>query len=342
MVKLFELDPASDVWVLLDLQRDVHVGEGDDGTEETAVMIAASVARYFITANRSVGLIEFGDDLRVDQPNRGANHYTRILESLALARAVGEVSLAHLLLEESRNFGRHTTVVAVTPSPSDDWALALMSLAARGVKVAAVLVEAETFGGASSSLDVYGTLTAGGVYTYTVKHRDDLVHVLSAGADAPSPETGSARGLDGLVTATGWDAGLDELRRRRGPPRPARAAGGRTVEAVRARLVGRLAQLRPARGHPARVRALDRPRQLGRGDALPAHRRRARASSPGARSRACASTPCRSSSRASRSASPSRSAWSCRPWSSPTRWARAGSLRAGPRSGRAWATGWTR
>ena len=194
MVKLFELDPASDVCVLLDLQRDVHVGEGDDGTEETAVMIAASVARYFITANRSVGLIEFGDDLRVDQPNRGANHYTRILESLALARAVGEVSLAQLLLEESRNFGRHTTVVAVTPSPSDDWALALMALAARGVKVAAVLVEAETFGGESSSLDVYGTLTAGGVYTYTVKHRDDLVHVLSAGADAPSPETGPAYG----------------------------------------------------------------------------------------------------------------------------------------------------
>ena len=194
MVKLFELDPASDVWVLLDLEEEVHVGEGDDGTEEMAVMVAASIARYFIAANRSVGLIAYGDDLRVDEPERGANHYTRILETLALARAVGEVPLDHLLLEEQRNFGRHTTVVAVTPSPNDAWALALTSLASRGVKVSAVLLEGETFGSERSSLDAYGTLTAGGVYTYTVKLGDDLVHVLSAAASAPNPETGAPAG----------------------------------------------------------------------------------------------------------------------------------------------------
>ena len=181
MVKLFELDPASDIWVLLDLERAVHVGEGDDGTEESSVMVAASIMRYFVTQNRSVGLIAYDDDLRINEPSRGGNHYTRLLESLALVRAVGDVPLSQLLLEESRKFGRHTTVVAVTPSPRDDWALALMSLSARGVKVAAVLLEGETFGAASSSLDVYGTLASGGVYTYTVKRRDDLVQVLSSG-----------------------------------------------------------------------------------------------------------------------------------------------------------------
>ncbi len=180
MVKLFELDPASDIWVLLDLEAAIHAGEGDDGTEEAAVMVAASIIRYFITQNRSVGLIAYDDDLRVNEPSRGGNHYTRLLESLALARAVGDVPLSQLLLEESRKFGRHTTVVAVTPSPSDDWALALMSLSARGVKVAAVLLEGETFGAASSSLDVYGTLASGGVYSYTVKRQDDLVQVLSS------------------------------------------------------------------------------------------------------------------------------------------------------------------
>ena len=194
MVKLFELDPASDIWLLLDLEQAVHVGEGDDGTEEAAVMIAASIARYFIAANRSVGLIGYGDDLRIDEADRGANHYTRLLEYLALARAVGKVPLAQLSLEESRKFGRHTTVIAITPSPNDDWALALMSLAARGVKVAAVLVEAETFGAETSSLDAYGTLAAGGVYTYTVKRRDDLVHVLSAGSEGAPAERGPVAG----------------------------------------------------------------------------------------------------------------------------------------------------
>ena len=197
MVKLFELDPASDVWIMLDLERGAHAGEGDDGTEETAVTIAAAIARYFVAANRSVGLMACGEDLRVDEPGRGANHYARILETLALARAVGDVPLSRLLLEESRNFGRHTTVVAVSPSPDDGWALALMSLASRGVKVAAVLLEAETFGSEAGSLDVYGTLAAGGVYAYTVKRGDDLAHALSGaaggGGGARAHAAGTAR-----------------------------------------------------------------------------------------------------------------------------------------------------
>ena len=200
MVKVFELDPASDIWIVLDLAQDVHAGEGDDGTEETAVMIAASVARTFIAAHRSVGLISFGDELRVDAAERGANQYTRILESLAVAGATGDVPLADLLMEESRRFGRHTTVVVVTPSIDPQWPLALMSLAGRGVKVATVLLEGETFGAPTSSLDTYGTLTAAGIYTYTVKHADDIARVLSSGAEhaagryPPTPRAGGASG----------------------------------------------------------------------------------------------------------------------------------------------------
>jgi len=195
MVKQFELDPASDIWIVLDLQQSEHVGEGEDGTEEAAVRIAASIARYFINANRSVGLISFGEDLRVDEPDRGSNHFTRILESLALARAVGDVPLANLLLEESRRFGRHTTVVAVTASPSEDWPLTLMSLASRGVKVAAVLLEAETFGPARSTLDAYSTLAAGGIYTYTVKRQDDLRRVLGSAIEGVPPSFLRAQGI---------------------------------------------------------------------------------------------------------------------------------------------------
>ena len=185
MVKLFELDPSSDIWIVLDLQRAVHVGiDEDDNTEEAAVSIAASIARYFISANRTIGLVEFGDDLRIDEPERGANQFTRMLESLALARASGDVPLSVLLTEESRRFGRHTTVVVVTPSTDEEWPLTLMSLQSRGVKVAAVLLETETWDAPTSSLDVYGTLAAGGIYTYTVKRSDDLTLVLGSGSES--------------------------------------------------------------------------------------------------------------------------------------------------------------
>src|SRR5690606_2294077 len=86
-------------------------------------------------------------------------------------------------IEESRRFGRHTTVVVVTPSTDPQWPLTLISLSTRGVKVAAVLLEANTFADAPSPLDVYGTLASGGVYTFTVKQADDIGRVLSAGVD---------------------------------------------------------------------------------------------------------------------------------------------------------------
>ncbi len=188
LVKLFELDPASDIWIVLDLQASAQAGEGDNSTEEAAVKIGAAIARYFIQANRTVGFLSFGEDLRVDEPDRGMNHYTRILESLALARATGDVSLESLLVEESRRFGRHTTLVVITSSTDDAWALTLMGLASRGVKVSAVLLEAETFDEAESALGVYGTLAAGGIYTYMIKRSDDVGQVLSAGAEAAAEE----------------------------------------------------------------------------------------------------------------------------------------------------------
>jgi uncharacterized protein (DUF58 family) len=180
MVKIFELDPASDIWVILDLDRDVHLGEGDDSTEEYSVRIAASVARYFLTANRSVGFMSFGRGFDVIDAERGIDQYTRILESLAMARAWGDVPVHDLISNEARRFGRHTTVVVITPSTNEKWVAALTMLHGRGVKVAAIVLEPSTFGGAEGSLGVFASLAASDIYTYMVKRDDDLQRALSA------------------------------------------------------------------------------------------------------------------------------------------------------------------
>ena len=184
MVKVFELDPASDIWIVLDLQRDSHAGEGDDSTEEYAVSIAASVSRYFLTANRSVGFLSYGRGFDVIEPERGVQQYTRILESLAMARTWGDVSLADMLSNEARRFGRHTTVVVITPSTDEAWVASLAMLRSRGVKAAAIVLEKSTFGGGESSLDVFASLAAAEVFSYMVKHDDDLQFAL--GAEIPS------------------------------------------------------------------------------------------------------------------------------------------------------------
>jgi uncharacterized protein (DUF58 family) len=184
MVKLFELDPASDIWIILDLQKDVHVGTGEDGTEEYAVRVAASIARFFLVANRSVGFITYGKRLFIEEAERGAQHYTRILEALALATAEGDVPIGALITEESKRFGRHTTVVVITPSTSEEWVSMLQFVSERGVKVAAVLLEPSTFGGSENSLMVFGTLAASDIYTYLVRRSDDLITSLALGYDA--------------------------------------------------------------------------------------------------------------------------------------------------------------
>lgn len=182
MVKTFELDPASDIWVVLDLEKRVHAGKDEESTEEYGVRIAASIARHYLNENRPVGLISFGKDLRILEPERGGQQLTRILETLAIAYAVGDAPLGNLLMEEQRRFGRHTTIIVVTPATDDHWLTAIQSLTQRGVRAAVVLVDPSTFGSDRAALLMYGQLTASDILTYVVSKGDDLSLALSPSA----------------------------------------------------------------------------------------------------------------------------------------------------------------
>jgi uncharacterized protein (DUF58 family) len=179
MVKMFELDPASDIWVVTDLQARVQAGQGDESTEEYGVKIAASVARFFLNANRNVGYMAFGDRLDIIEVERGGQQMTHILEALALSRAIGDVPIGDLINVEGRRFGRHTTLVLITPSMDESWVMSLLMLTQRGVKVAVVLLEASTFGGSQSSLQIVSSLAAADIWTYLVKQGDDLSNTLA-------------------------------------------------------------------------------------------------------------------------------------------------------------------
>lgn len=182
MVKTFELDPASDIWVILDMERRVNAGSGDESTEEYAVRAAASLVRHYLVQNRSVGFMAFDNDLRMIEPERGQQQMTRILESLATVSSSGDAPLGNLLLEEQRRFGRHTSLIVVTSSTDDQWLTALQSLVQRGVRAAVVLVDPSTFGSNRSPLVLYGELTASDIVTYVLRKGDDLSVALSPAA----------------------------------------------------------------------------------------------------------------------------------------------------------------
>ena len=201
IVKEFELDPTADIWLVVDMERDVQAGaeveevpedmgpamlwkpmrriQIDPTTEEYGVAIAASLARHFLAQHRAVGLITYGQTREVLQVDRGDRQLTKILETLAVIRAQGRVSLEQVIAAEERRFGRNTTVVAITSSTSVEWVGALRDIRRRGVGALAVLLEASTFGQAPSAMGAMSSLVASDIPTYLVKNGAPLDAALS-------------------------------------------------------------------------------------------------------------------------------------------------------------------
>ena len=102
-----------------------------------------------------------------------------------------------LVSEEAKRFGRHTTVVVITPSTSEDWVGSLQFISERGVKVAAILIEARHLRRRGQArCMVFGALAAADVYTYMVKKSDDLITSLALGVESRrtcAPEANAMR-----------------------------------------------------------------------------------------------------------------------------------------------------
>jgi hypothetical protein len=94
-------------------------------------------------------------------------------------RADGALSLAELLAAEGRRLGRHDFMIVITPSLEERWVAALAEIAARGVRVSAVLVEPETFGPAPSSVLIVSALAAAGIPAHLVKYGEPIARAFA-------------------------------------------------------------------------------------------------------------------------------------------------------------------
>jgi uncharacterized protein (DUF58 family) len=174
MVKTFEMDPTSNIWIVLDLDGAVQAGEGDESTEEYGVRIAASVAYHFLQSNRMLGLMMDGAEKVIMDPLRGSQQYGRMLEALAVAEARGYTPLSELLQNEGRRMGRHTTCVIITSSTDPEWVTSLGLLLQQGARAAVVLLDPATFGDEDAEPPPTDGLAAAGVVTYVVRGQSDI------------------------------------------------------------------------------------------------------------------------------------------------------------------------
>ncbi len=198
MTKEFELDPAADIWVFLDLHSAVtrslpwELSRPDPGVFafsgrtraarlelapsalEYAVTAAASVARYFLLRNRAVGMMWHGSQRYLLQTDRGERQMRKMLEALAVVSAEGQISFDQLLVTEGVRLNRNDMILAITADPNPAWARALREIRRRGVYSAAVVMDGSTFGGLDSYEELSHELELSNIPAYRVQRGDDI------------------------------------------------------------------------------------------------------------------------------------------------------------------------
>jgi uncharacterized protein (DUF58 family) len=169
MVKEFDLDPAMDAWIFLDLHDAVQAGEGEHSTEEYGVTIAASIAAYLLRQDLSLGMIVNAEQREILSLDRGDRQLERVLEMLAVVEAGSGPDLKEALAMDAFHFGRNTVAIVITPSSSRDWHDGLRHLQRRGVQVAVVGLDAASFDNSQPDEDTLALLEGAGISVLRVK-----------------------------------------------------------------------------------------------------------------------------------------------------------------------------
>jgi uncharacterized protein (DUF58 family) len=145
-VRVFEGSPAGDWWIILDLDENVQIGEGENATQEHGIVLTASLADLGMRTGHSVGLLTHGSELVWLQPRMSDEHNWEILRSLALIET-GQQPLAELLEMVRPSLGHNTSVIVITPSVESPWIEALVGMRPQGVVPTVMIFDPQTFGG---------------------------------------------------------------------------------------------------------------------------------------------------------------------------------------------------
>jgi uncharacterized protein (DUF58 family) len=178
MVKEFDLDPAMDGWIFLDLNENVQAGEGEDSTVEYGVTIAATIAAYLLRQDLSLGMIVNGAHREFLSLDRGERQIERTLEMLAVVETGLGPDLKEALSLDAFHFGRNTVAIVITPSNSRDWHDSLRHLQRRGVQVAVVGLDAASFEDRPVDEDMLALLEGAGIPVVRVKCKASLTEAL--------------------------------------------------------------------------------------------------------------------------------------------------------------------
>lgn len=157
-VRQFDRDAAGDVWLVIDAQAAVQLGEGAQSTEEHAVLLAAALAARALDETRGVGLAAYARQPQLVPPALGAGQQWAILRGLALLRADGDIDLGRALEELGDVARRGSAAIIITPTADAGWLPQLGQLSRRGLDSHVLLLDRPSFGGEGGSEALRATI----------------------------------------------------------------------------------------------------------------------------------------------------------------------------------------
>ena len=192
-VRLFDGTPATDWWVLLDLQAEAQAGSGEESTVEHGIILAASLADRGLRAHRGVGLIVNGKNpgLAAASPGHGA---TLGDPAQAGAGPPGDTPLAEVLERARPSLGRNASLLVITAASRLDWIESLPLLRRRGIRPTVLLLDLHSFDGKRDNAGVAAEL----------ERMQVACHMLPREIfDRPEAQPGSARSMGVAHLGTG-------------------------------------------------------------------------------------------------------------------------------------------
>jgi uncharacterized protein (DUF58 family) len=144
-VKEFDLETTADAWIVLDLQRGIQTGRGDESTVEAAIRVAAAIADKAITENRSVGMTINAHRMAILPADRGGRQHLKIMQLLAAVDGDGPTPLDEILVATMSRLRRGMTAIVITASLDSAWVRPLSTFRSRGIGCVAVTVDADAY-----------------------------------------------------------------------------------------------------------------------------------------------------------------------------------------------------
>jgi uncharacterized protein (DUF58 family) len=171
-VKAFEPEATSAMWLVLDLDEGVHLGEGTESSLEKMIMAAATFASSLLEQRVPVGLVLEAEGTRVVPPQTSRGDLWTILHALALIEP-GRIPLAEALAGAASVVTARDSVAILTPSLDLSWVKVLPTMTAGAMAGLEVwLFDPASFGGSGEAGGLAELLMRQGTRTLVLRRGD--------------------------------------------------------------------------------------------------------------------------------------------------------------------------